>query len=66
MESKNRLCARKATWLAFGLIALAASISSAQDQAPQEPFSETTYVSPASANYEGVMLSRIFGLLGSW
>ncbi|KAF8201015.1 hypothetical protein BJ912DRAFT_1054465 [Pholiota molesta] len=43
MESKNRLCARKATWLAFGLIALAASISSAQDQAPQEPFSETTY-----------------------
>ncbi|KAH9485480.1 putative Sel1-like repeat-containing protein C1B3.10c [Psilocybe cubensis] len=33
MESKNKLCARKATWLAFGLIALAASISSAQDTA---------------------------------
>ncbi|KAJ3513423.1 hypothetical protein NLJ89_g2960 [Agrocybe chaxingu] len=32
MEPRNKLCARKATWLAFGLIALAATtISSAQD-----------------------------------
>ena len=30
MEIRNKLCARKATWLAFGLIALAA-ISSAQN-----------------------------------
>ncbi|KAF8967950.1 hypothetical protein BDZ97DRAFT_1802104 [Flammula alnicola] len=43
MEPKNKLCARKATWLAFGLIALAASISSAQDTPTQESFSETTY-----------------------
>ncbi len=44
MEPQNKLCARKATWLAFGLIALAASISSAQDTTPQGSYSETTHV----------------------
>ncbi|PPQ88450.1 hypothetical protein CVT25_011576 [Psilocybe cyanescens] len=44
MESKNRLYARKATWLAFGLIALAASISSAQDTVQQDSILETTHI----------------------
>lgn len=44
MEPKNKLGARKATWLAFGLIALAASISSAQETPETQSFSETTYV----------------------
>ncbi|KJA28931.1 hypothetical protein HYPSUDRAFT_33390 [Hypholoma sublateritium FD-334 SS-4] len=50
MEPQNKLCARKATWLAFGLIALAAtSISSAQGVAPQGSFSETTHAISADA-----------------
>lgn len=49
MEPQNKLCARKATWLAFGLIALAASISSAQDTTPQGSYSETTHVSALEA-----------------
>ncbi|KAF9565588.1 HCP-like protein [Agrocybe pediades] len=43
MEPKNKLCARKATWVAFGLIALAASISSAQEQ---DPFLDNTFNAP--------------------
>ena len=45
MESKNKFCARKATWLAFGLVALATSISSAQDAASLNSNLDTTYVS---------------------
>lgn len=59
MEPQNKLCARKATWLAFGLIALAAtSISSAQDVAPHGSFSETTHVS-TTATQQSMDLTRV-------
>ena len=58
MEPQNKLCARKATWLAFGLIALAASISSAQDTTPQGSYSETTHVSALEAQ-QTVFLTRV-------
>ena len=47
MEIRNKLCARKATWLAFGLIALAA-ISSAQNSDSYNSVSTPSFVSNSS------------------
>ena len=50
MEIRNKLCARKATWLAFGLIALAA-ISSAQnsESSPSISTPSPSFVSHSSS-----------------
>ena len=44
MEPRNKPCARKANWVAFGLIALAA-ISSAQNSQPPDSISTVSFVS---------------------
>jgi len=43
MEPRNKLCSRKATWLAFGLIALTGCIS-AQDAPTSDSYLQTAYV----------------------
>ncbi|KIM40271.1 hypothetical protein M413DRAFT_446444 [Hebeloma cylindrosporum] len=43
MKSGNKLSSRKATWLAFGLIALSTSISSAQDTPTPDSYLQTPY-----------------------
>lgn len=45
MKLRTKVCARRATWLAFGLVALAAVSSSAQEAPPQFAVSKIPEVS---------------------
>lgn len=58
MELRNKLCARKATWLAFGLIALAA-ISSAQNSESRESISTASFVSNSSTDIGRLEVSHL-------
>ena len=62
MENRKNLCARKATWLAFGLIALAA-VSSAQNA---ESYNSISTPSPSFVSNSSSLISEDRRLLIRW
>lgn len=67
MNSQKKVLARKATWLAFGLIALAAVSSAAREHTPNKPVSEAS-VTDLSVNkylnHRFILVIILFGFAG--
>lgn len=68
MKARPTKRARKATWLAFGLVALAAVSASAQDSNDQKEATSTTDIPPVATSVDGVnseaTVSLYFGSCG--